>query len=108
MQSAVMVNFFRALRSAYGDSWDDKTNALIYAGGFIGAIQFFRTKLIDFCVLQKSFEVDTIRNAMSLSPTSKILQEEIRGLGGTEAANKVLERLTQMFNPGEMTAVLRV
>lgn len=107
MQSAVMLNFFRALRDLYGDNWDDKSNALIYAGGFIGSIQFFRTKLIDYCVLHKSFEINTIKDALTLSPTSRILQEEIRGLGGAEAANKVLERITQLFNPGELGSELK-
>lgn len=108
LQTAVFGNFFVALRSKYQALWDERTNAFIYASGFIGAVQFFRTKLIDYCVLRKSFEQSTISDAISMSVTNRILQEELKGLGGADAANKVLERLTQMFNPGDLGTGIKV
>ena len=107
IQSAVFLNYFRALRKLYGEEWNGRNNALIYAGGFIGSIQFFRTKLIDYCVTQKSFEQTTIEEALRLSPSNRILQEEISGLGGSEASSKVLERLTQMFVPDQAQVQLK-
>lgn len=108
LQAAVFLNYFRTLRDKYGPHWTERTNALIYAGGYIGAIQFFRTKLIDYCVQRRSFESNTMSDAITISPSTRILQEEIRGLGGTEAANKILERLTQSFEPKGVTTSIRV
>lgn len=108
LQTAVFSNYFSALREKYEAYWDDRSNAFIYASGFIGAVQFFRSKLIDYCVLRKSFQKSTISDAISMSVSNRVLQEELKGLGGADAANKVLERLTQMFNPGDIGSGIKV
>ncbi|HCZ00316.1 MAG TPA: hypothetical protein DHV56_10040 [Rhodobacter sp.] len=99
VQKAIFSNYFSAIRSSYGKSWDDRTNAFIYASGFIGAIEFFRTHLFDYCKGKGSFETSTISDALNLSETGRILQEDVKGLGGAEAANSVRDRLVSAFRP---------
>lgn len=99
IQQAIFENYFSAIKEKYGNFWDDRSNAFIYASGFIGAIEFFRSHLFDYCKGQGSFEEVTIRGALSLNETNRILQEDVKGLGGAEAANMVRDRLVSAFRP---------
>lgn len=99
IQKAIFANYFSAIRSKYGSHWNDRSNAFIYASGFIGAIEFFRSHMFDYCKGKSSFEERTISEALSLDETSRILQEDVKGLGGTEAANAVRDRLVSAFRP---------
>ena len=101
VQQAIFLNFFNAIRLKYGAYWDDRTNAFIYASGFIGAIDFLRTHMIDYCRGKGSFEEATISSTLHLDQTSRILQEDVKGLGGSEAANKIRDRLISVFHPDE-------
>lgn len=99
MQKVIFSNYFSALKAKYGSRWADRSNAFIYASGFLGAVDFFRTHVFDYCKNQKSFEIVTILNCFNLDETDLILQEEVKGLGGTEAANAIHERLLKAFQP---------
>lgn len=99
IQKAIFSNYFNAIKSKYGHHWDDKGNALIYASGFIGAIEFFRSHMYDYCKSQESFEVAIISHALTLDETSRILQEDVKGLGGTKAASVIQDRLVSYFKP---------
>jgi DNA sulfur modification protein DndB len=99
VQKVIFGNYFGALRSSYDRKWDDRNNAFIYASGFIGAIEFFRSHLFDYCKGKGSFEVSTIRDALNLSETGRIMQEDVKGLGGSEAANAIRDRLVSAFRP---------
>lgn len=107
-QKKIFQNYFHVLENKYEGYWSDRTNAFIYASGFIGAIEFLRTKLIDYCVTRKSFETHVISEVLNINVSNRILQEEVKGLGGTEAANHVRERLTSAFRPIELTHSLKV
>lgn len=48
-QEQAITNFFEALRQLYGPKWASKDNVFLSALGFQGAIEFFRTRLIDYC-----------------------------------------------------------
>lgn len=108
IQKAIFRNYFEVLEDKYDGYWSDRTNAFIYASGFIGAIEFLRGKLIDYCVTQKSFEKKTIGAVLKIDTTSRILQEEVKGLGGSDAANHVRDRLIQAFRPTESIKQLKV
>ena len=99
VQKAIFSNFFSALRARYGASWNDRGNAFIYASGFIGAIEFFRSHMFDYCKGQSSFETELIKGALDIEATGRILQEDVKGLGGTEAANTVRDRMVSAFRP---------
>ncbi|NVN11529.1 DGQHR domain-containing protein [Nguyenibacter vanlangensis] len=99
MQKGIFSNYFSALRALYGYSWNDRGNAFIYASGFIGAIEFFRSHMFDYCKGRSSFEIDTIKEALDAEETARILQIDVKGLGGTEAANAVRDRLISAFRP---------
>jgi DNA sulfur modification protein DndB len=99
IQKAIFRNYFVALRSKYGEYWDDRSNAFIYASGFIGAIDFMRSHLIDYCTSKGSFEETTFSNAIEIDATNRILQEEVKGLGGSDAANAIRDRLIGAFRP---------
>ncbi len=99
MQKGIFSNYFSALQSLYGHAWSDRGNAFLYASGFIGAIEFFRSHMFDYCKGRSSFEIDTIKNALDDEETARILQVDVKGLGGTEAANTVRDRLIGAFRP---------
>lgn len=98
-QRQIVMNLFRVLQQKYGDQWEVKTNAFMYAAGFMGALEFLRLKLIPYCNLQGSFEIETISKAIDLSGRALILQETIKGLGGASATKEVYERLVSSFKP---------
>jgi DNA sulfur modification protein DndB len=106
-QKTIFHNYFVVLHNKYEGYWPERTNAFIYASGFIGAIDFMRTKLIDYCRMRKSFETRTISDALRIDASNRILQEEVKGLGGSDAANKIRERLTQAFHPVEDSEEIR-
>jgi DNA sulfur modification protein DndB len=99
VQKAIFRNYFSALKSKYGEHWDDRSNAFLYASGFIGAIEFMRSHLIDYCVSKGSFEEERISQVIEIDATNRILQEEVKGLGGSDAANAVRDRLIAAFRP---------
>jgi DGQHR domain-containing protein len=99
IQKAIFSNYFSALREKYGQSWNDRNNAFIYASGFIGAVEFFRSHMFDYCKGQSSFEIDTIKAALDSEEAGRIRQEDVKGLGGAEAANTVRDRLISAFRP---------
>lgn len=102
MQKAVFANYFAAIQEGYGVKWHDRSNAFIYASGFIGAVEFFRSHMFDYCKGKGSFETKTIVDALDIEATGKILQEDVKGLGGAEAANAVRDRLISAFRPVEV------
>lgn len=108
VQKAIFCNYFSALREKYGRYWDDRGNAFIYASGFIGAVDFFRSHMFDYCRGQGSFEQSTYSNALMFDETSRILQEDVKGLGGNEAANMIRDRLISVFKPIEASSSFKV
>jgi hypothetical protein len=100
-QTSVLINLFTALREKYGDQWDATDNAFLYASGFVGALQLFKNKLIDYCRRHKSFKKDTISGALKLTPSRLIKQSEVRGQSGSSGASMIYDRLLDVFDPGE-------
>lgn len=98
-QKKIVKNFFCALSQAYGDRWYEMGNAFMYGAGFIGGIEFLKTKLLAYCQDRKSFTQKTMQNAFDMSTSDLIAQEEVKGKGGKEAALVIQERLTAMFKP---------
>lgn len=99
LQQRLFVNYFSALRDSYGPEWDEKTNAFLYASGFLGAIDFMRRKLLSYCSLRKSFTKETISGVLRLRKGSLILQEDVKGFGGKDAPKIIYDRLLETFEP---------
>lgn len=96
-QKKVLLNFFIALQNKYGKEWDKNTNGFQYASGFVGAIDFFKLKIIPYCNDKKSFTVDTIGKVLQLNKANLIYQSEVKGMAGKEAQKKIYERLVDAF-----------
>lgn len=108
MQTQIIINFFNALKNLYGNSWFTANNAFQYAAGFVGAIDFLKNRLINYCISIKSFEVGEIQKSLDLTKSNLILQEEIKGLGGKEAPKIIFDRLVKAFNIQTETSEIRV
>ena len=104
-QRQIVMNLFLALESKYGAAWDNKANAFMYAAGFMGALEFLRLKLIPYCNLVGSFEVETISKSLDLAGQSLIYQEAIKGLGGSSASKEVYDQLVSSFKPSKKSPV---
>ena len=100
-QTRVILNYFTALKSFYGDKWTERQNAFMFAGGFAGAIEFLEKRLISYCQQQKSFSVNTFKQAFEFSPSALIHQNEISGKSGTQATKYVFSRLDDAFQSPE-------
>lgn len=100
-QTTIFKNFFEAISEKYGDTWQDRSNAFIYAAGFVGAVDFLKLVLIPYCTNRKSFKKDLISETIKIDHTNLILQDEVKGLGGKDAPKKVYERLLDSFEPLE-------
>jgi DGQHR domain-containing protein len=109
LQKQIILNFFQALKNRYGELWEKKTNAFNYASGFVGAIELFKLKIIPYCNQERSFTVDTIEGIMTLDKQNLIYQDEVKGLGGTEATKRVYERLVDSLSfPSASVSDLRI
>lgn len=96
-QARVFSNFFDALRKLYGDEWTERQNALIFASGFLGAVEFLEKRLVPYCVQKKSFSTETIMSAIELPPSSLIKQSEVSGKSGTQSVKYIFNRLDEAF-----------
>jgi DGQHR domain-containing protein len=104
MQQRIIFNYFSVIKDIYQDDWESSSNAFMYASGFLGAIDFFKLRLIPYCNKNRSFKKETISEAIQISHSSRILQSEVKGLGGKDAPKKIFERLNDMFNPNIFTS----
>lgn len=99
LQRRIILNYFSVLAEKYSDEWNAASNAFMYASGFVGAIEFFKLKLIPFCNNIRSFKKETISRVIRMQPGSLILQSEVKGLGGKDAPKLIYNRLNDMFKP---------
>jgi DGQHR domain-containing protein len=102
-QKRIVINFFGALADLYGNDWNEKSNAFMYASGFVGAIDFLRYKLVPYCNSKHSFRKEVIAGALEVSAGSGdlIIQDEVKGKGGKDAPKIIYDRLVGWFNPQE-------
>lgn len=99
IQKQVISNYFNALKDRYGQKWDTKENAFMYASGFIAAVDFLRIKLLSYGHTHKSYTQKTFYDVIQLVQNDLIMQEEVKGKGGKDAPQIILERLNQYFHP---------
>lgn len=97
MQKKVVLNLFCAIRSKYGDHWDDKSNVFLYAAGFSAALRFLQLKLIPYCNIQQDYTQTLIANALGFSESGPINQASLKGVGGVDAINQVYNALVETF-----------
>jgi DGQHR domain-containing protein len=101
MQSQFLMNFFNVLRKAYGAEWDSPNNVFKMAAGFVGALEFVKSKLVVHCNISGDFTSAAIEKVMKLSPGSLIRRDAIEGLQGRRAFNYVASALEALFDPDE-------
>ena len=101
MQTRFLINFFSVLRDGYGIEWESKTNVFRAALGFVGAIEFVKTKLIVHCNLLGDFTSTAIKKVLPIGDGSLIRTESIEGMQGRRASTKVAEELETIFDPGD-------
>lgn len=98
-QRRVILNLFLALKTKYGEQWDDKDNAFLWAAGFTAALQFLHLKLMSYCSGKHSFEQSILTQAIALNSDNLIRQSDIKGFGGSKATGEVYARLLKAFQP---------
>ncbi|MBK9080797.1 MAG: DGQHR domain-containing protein [Rhizobiales bacterium] len=96
-QSQILLNFFRALASPYGDRWLTSKNVFLYAAGFTAAIEFFRKRVIPYCTKKRSFKINVIANCVGFDIENLIMQDEVKGLGGKNSVATIYKRLNNAF-----------
>lgn len=96
-QKKILLNFFITIRKKYGREWDKSDNAFQYASGFVGAIEFFKLKIIPYGNQKKDFSIDAMGQVVQLDRSNLIYQSEVKGMAGKEAQNKIYELLVDAF-----------
>lgn len=96
-QKRILLNFFIAIQKKYGKEWDKNNNAFQYASGFVGAIEFFKLKIIPYCNEKMSFTIDTIGQIIQIDRSNLIDKSEVKGMAGKEAQNRIYELLVDAF-----------
>lgn len=99
LQIKCLKNYFSAIKREYKDDWELNSNVFQYSSGFSAACEFFKLKLVPYCNSQKSFEVDTIQNALRLKDSGLIKQEEVSKRNGKEATRIIFNRIDEAFHP---------
>ena len=97
LQKRVLTNFLNVLKQWYGSAWNGKDNVFLSAAGFIGAIDFFKNKLIPYCNARGDYRLDAMKSAMRLQPDLLLKRTDLKGLQGRNAARQVTERLIDLF-----------
>jgi DGQHR domain-containing protein len=101
MQTRFLMNFFNVLRNAYGAEWESPKNVFRMAAGFVGAIEFIKTKLVVHCNIRGDFTLQAIEKVMKLSPHNLIRRDAIEGMQGRRAFSHVATVLEASFDPTE-------
>ncbi|WP_251978740.1 DGQHR domain-containing protein [Salinicola avicenniae] len=97
-QRNVIKNFFTVISDAYGEEWADKTNAFMYASGFLGAIEFLNLRVIPYCnSMGGNYTKEFIAGIIRMDRDNLIYQSEVKGIQGKEAPRIVYKRLDGMF-----------
>jgi DGQHR domain-containing protein len=106
VQKQIVLNFFSAIKNKYKSEWDSKGNALQYAAGFAGAIEFLQLKIIPYCnsLRKPSFKTETIETTLNIGSGNLIYQSEVKGLGGKDAQKRIYQRLVDSFAPENETS----
>jgi hypothetical protein len=106
MQKSCLMNFFRVLKDWYGKNWAERNNVFLSSAGFTGAIDFLKVTLIPYCNLAKDFTAEYMKKGMELDHASIIDRDELKGLQGRAAWNKVQQRLKSRFkSPAAATKI---
>jgi DGQHR domain-containing protein len=108
MQTQIIINYFTALKSKYGDKWESNQNVFQYAAGFVGAIDFLKNRLVTYCMSMKSFKAEIIAQSINLNPSNLLMQDEVKGLGGKDAPKVIFDRLVDSFNVSGSSAEISV
>ena len=95
------LNLFQAISKLYGEKWNDRSNAFLYAAGFTGAIEFLKNRIVPYCTTKKSFKSEVILDALKSLAANLVAQSEIKGLGGKDAPKRIYERLNAAFEPNQ-------
>ncbi|MCC6555964.1 MAG: DGQHR domain-containing protein [Polyangiaceae bacterium] len=105
MQFKAILNFLASLQSKYGDSWYNlKENAFLFAAGFAGAMDFFRTRMVPYCGKESDFQQQFMAAALRIERKAFIRPADTSGLSGKAAASRVAELLTERFSPRAVPA----
>ncbi|MEQ8433720.1 MAG: DGQHR domain-containing protein [Oceanicaulis sp.] len=102
IQYAALLNYFSAIKEHYGSTWNSNKNAFMFAAGFSGAIEFFKSRMLPYCQDRMDFTVSTIYGALGPLSDDLIYQGEVSGVQGKEAPQKIHERLISLFEPDKV------
>lgn len=100
-QCQIILTYLNCLSEPYGDQWLTAKNPFLFASGFLGAVEFFRKRVLPYCIKKNSFKPKVISECIGIKSESLILQDEVKGLGGKNAATHIYERLNDAFDLGE-------
>lgn len=109
-QFRVILNFFSAIQSKYGDSWHStKENAFLFGAGFTGAIEFLQTRLLPYCGKHSDFRKEFIEDALNFDSTSLIRPSDTTGRSGRDAISTVSDLLKDRFTQkAASTSTIRI
>lgn len=108
-QKDIIKNFFIIISNPYGEIWQEKTNAFMYASGFTGAMEFLAKRMIPYCTNSSyNFTREHMQAALKIDKDSLILQEEVKGIQGKEAPNIVFKALLNNFFPSAGNDQIRI
>ncbi|MBB6097088.1 hypothetical protein HNR42_000502 [Deinobacterium chartae] len=103
MQKRVIINYFKAIESAYisKKQWHNKSNnPFLRSYGFTGAIDYLITTLLKECARRQSFTVETFADILQLEKYSILTHEDMKSLDGKTAKKRVVDYLEQSMISG--------
>ncbi|MDX7734423.1 MULTISPECIES: DGQHR domain-containing protein [Aeromonas] len=107
-QKNIIFNFFNVIMDAYGSEWLDPKNAFLYASGFTGAIDFFKSKLMHYCDNSgKDFRKENMSLVIDFDRIGLIYQEQVKGLQGKGASRHIMELLVEAYATNNVVGVVK-
>jgi DNA sulfur modification protein DndB len=92
-QFNILTNYFTVLSNFYGNDWFTTKNPFIFASGFSAAISILTNRLLPEGFAKKKFSIEFLEKLIKMSSTGLILQEEVKGMSGEAAKQKIYNRL---------------
>lgn len=95
-QSRILMNYFNALKSFYGQTWYTSKNPFIYTSGFGAAVNVLINKILPQCSRTKNYKTEVLKEYFNITRDSLPLQSQVKGMSGEAGKEYMYNHLVEL------------
>lgn len=92
-QSKILMNYFNAIKSYYGQTWYTTKNPFVYTSGFGAAINLLINKILPQCSRTKNYSMDSLKAFFTFTKDTLLIQSQVKGMSGEAGKDFMYNRL---------------